>query len=315
MIASLAWRCVDLSLGEWIGEVNRNLCSAMAAGRFIGINAMLVDRKARRVQVCIAGLPAPKTSRQGIWKPIEAPGNPPLGISAAVEYRHLDLPLAAGRHWLVISDGILEEASDQGEFFEDVAFPEALERAGGQETPGGVIEILQRAWEDFGGENPDYRDDSTAIVVTDHTARPKSHFSFTCAPDTIAEGRRFIERWAKWCGFPEKEIGMIVLGCDEVLTNIVRHAYHCEVGDSDSEGGPARLDVEVRHGALVLRIEHIGKGLSDGEFESLAEKPDPTKQVGGLGLFVIREIFDEVHCFPGDPEEERRAAIELVKSF
>ena len=314
MIASLAWRCGELSLGDWISAVNQNLCSVMAAGRFIGINAMLVDRRTRRVQICIAGLPAPMTSRLGKWEPVAAPGNPPMGISAAVNYKHLDLPLAAGRHWLVFSDGILEETSAQGEFFEDAAFPEALSRAGGQQDSSGVIDLLQRAWEDFGGENPDYRDDATVIVVTDQSTRPKSHFAFTCAPETIGEGRRFIERWATWCGFDEKAIGMIVLGCDEVLTNIVRHAYHCEIGDG-GEGGPAGLDIEVRHGAMVLRVEHVGRGLSDEEFAEKALEPDPAKRIGGMGLFVIREVFDEVTCFPGDPDKDRRAVIELVKKF
>lgn len=315
LVASLAHRAAEIPLGDWVCEVNKGLCDVMTAGRFIGVSAMLLDRGKEQIQICAAGLPAPLMCRDGRWVETGAPGNPPLGIVCSMSFAQIDLPLSAAKHWLIFTDGILEEANAGGEFFEDVEFARSLERAADLQTAGEVIECLSGDWQAFCGSRPGYRDDATVIVATRHAGSPPEVFDFTCCPETINRGRRFIESWAQYAGFDDHDCGLIVLGCDEVMSNIVKHVFRPQ-GRAGTGVGPVRCRVAVRDGGLKIRIEHKGTGISDEDFaRHKKESPSPGERPGGLGLRVIDEVFDAVNCFAGNPERGEPASIELNKAL
>ncbi len=314
LIASLAFRALEHPLGEWLSLVNRGLCDVMTAGRFIGVGVMLANRRTRRMQVCVAGLPKPMVRLNGSWREVEAPANPPLGITCSLSYRHTELPLAYGRHWLLFSDGILEQANAEGEFFEDSAFACTLNEAGQLSSAAEVCDRLSENWRHFGGRRPDYRDDATVIVLTDTTERPPTTHQFTCCADTISEGRRFVENWAACAGFDEEDRGKIVMGCDEIMTNLVKHVFKPENGEALGSG-PVDCSIDLNERGLVVRIEHQGRGLSDEEFTACLRPPDPMTRVGGLGLFLVQQVFDDIRCFPGNPDQHENAAIELEKHW
>jgi anti-sigma regulatory factor (Ser/Thr protein kinase) len=152
-------------------------------------------------------------------------------------------------------------------------------------------------------------------VATRCGGSPAEAFDFTCCPETISRGRRFIESWAKHGGFDDHDRGLIVLGCDEVMSNIVKHVFRPETGRATGEG-PVRCRVRIEDGALKIRIEHGGTGISHEEFARHRDEiPTPGERPGGLGIHVIDEVFDSVHCFAGKPEKGEPAFVELSKTL
>ncbi len=302
LIASTAHLCVSMNLAEWMAALNQRLCGVMKAGRFIAINAMLVCPKTRRVHLCCAGLPGAQVYDGRAWKEIAAPGNAPLGIACSARYREHALPLSSGRHWMLFTDGILEVQNSAGEYFEDRAFAAALQKADGGDD---FLKHLVGQWRAF-AQGASYQDDATVLTITDHTPPPPARISLTCHPDTLRLVREFIETWAAWHGLRDEFTGLLVLGCDEVMSNICKYAY-C----STSTERPACCRIESDADEVHILIEHHGKGITNEEFQKLVVPPSTGQRIGGLGLHVISEIFDHTDF----RREEGRSVIELVKSL
>ena len=302
LIASTAHLCVSMSLAEWMKTLNQRLCGVMKAGRFIAINAMLVCPKIRRVWLCCAGLPGAQVFDGSVWKEVAAPGNAPLGISCAARYAEIALPFSTGRQWMLYTDGILEVQNSTGEYFEDAAFGAAMQHTNGGD---GFLNHLVEQWRTF-ASGASYQDDATVLTLTDHSTPPAGQIALTCHPDTLRLVREFIEAWSAYHGLDDEFTGLLVLGCDEVMSNICKYAY-C----SSSTQRAASCRIESAPGLVRILIEHFGSGITNEDFQKLVTPPSIDRRIGGLGLHVISEIFDRVDF----RREDYGSVIELVKSI
>lgn len=284
LITSIAHRASRFPLDEWVTEVNSRLCDVMSNGRFIACAFLLIDLKKRIVSVCLCGALPPKVLLGDHWEDVPIAPNPPLGISCALSYKAETFSLSASRSWMVLSDGILETQNEKGEYFEEGPFDEVMAQIAATNDPD-ILGTLTGAWKEF-SKTAIYQDDTTVLLFEDQFPRPAAQFEFTCSPDSISKGREFVEEWAKFCGMDEETTGMVVLGCDELLTNVSKHAY-CETGI-----GPVIIHASAELNGLEFRIEHSGSGIANDELPEVKEKTEPT--VGKMGMGVIHTIFDEV---------------------
>ncbi len=287
MIAAAAHQVAGVTLGEWVTRLNSRLCEVMQAGRFIAGTFLLVDQKRRRVDVCVCGCLSPKVLSQQKWLEIDGGTNPPLGISCAFNFVSIPVPLGIGSQWLVMTDGILETQNEAGAYFEDGPFQTVLNEIAHSPAPH-VLGSLKRAWKSF-SVGATYQDDATVLTFEDQTEPPSNAFFFTCRPEILKEARDFVEQWTAFAGMDDKSTGLVVLGCDEVFTNICQHAYE--------ECGPATCRVFLSTQGLNIVIEHQGKGI---ENEAIPEGDMPGPQIGGRGLFLIRDVFDQVDFSTGE---------------
>lgn len=302
LIASTAHLCVAMSLAEWMATLNKRLCDVMKAGRFIAINAMLICPKTRRVWLCCAGLPGAQVYDGVAWKEVAAPGNAPLGISCAARYEEAAMPFSTGRQWMLYTDGILEVQNRAGEYFEDKAFAAAMQHTQGG---SGFLQHLVERWRTF-ALGAAYQDDATVLTITDHSTPAPTEIALTCHPDTLRLVREFVETWSAHHGLCDEFTGLLVLGCDEVMSNICKYAY---CATSTERAATCRLESD--EGAVHIFIEHYGAGITNEDFQKLVSPPSIDCRIGGLGLHVISEIFDRVDF----RREEGRSVIELVKSL
>jgi len=126
----------------------------------------------------------------------------------------------------------------------------------------------------------------------------KEPHSLTVASDvanleTIAD---FVIKAAQEANLDEKDIFAIQMAVDEACTNIIEHAYADAPGD-------ICLTCQVKPGECVCTIRDRGRPFQPEN----VPPPDLTsdleeRSVGGLGLYFMRELMDEVH-FSFDPEE------------
>jgi serine/threonine-protein kinase RsbW len=82
----------------------------------------------------------------------------------------------------------------------------------------------------------------------------------------------------------------IQLAVDEIASNIVKYAY-------DASDGSRRIDVSlcVEADRLVLTLEDEGKAFNPLESEEPdTSLPPEDRPVGGLGIFLVRRLFDRV---------------------
>jgi anti-sigma regulatory factor (Ser/Thr protein kinase) len=112
-------------------------------------------------------------------------------------------------------------------------------------------------------------------------------------PETLCVVRGALSQLAETLGFSESECRAVVLGVDEALTNIIRHAY---AGQSEQpiEVWFHRIQVPS-HGANTEALEIVlldqGKKVDEAK---LCGRALEDVRPGGLGLHFIRETMDEV---------------------
>jgi anti-anti-sigma factor len=111
--------------------------------------------------------------------------------------------------------------------------------------------------------------------------------------ETIAD---FVTRAAKQAQLDEQDIFAIQLAVDEACTNVIEHAYADTSGD-------IFLTCEVVPGKCVITIRDQGRPfdpetIPPPDLEGNLEE----RRVGGLGLYFMRKLMDEVH-FSFDPEK------------
>jgi len=100
----------------------------------------------------------------------------------------------------------------------------------------------------------------------------------------------FICDEARAFGFDYKSIFQIQLAAEEVLINVVNYAYPGANGDIEIRISPQENK--------EFEVKVIDSGIA---FDPLAkEDPDITlpmeqRQIGGLGIFLVKKIMDDVH--------------------
>lgn len=113
------------------------------------------------------------------------------------------------------------------------------------------------------------------------------------------------ESVAREAGFTRSEAERIVLAVDEVVSNVIEHAY----GPGSAETFELRLG--TAGDALRIVIADYGQPF---DFEAASRKYDgqatPDQPVGGIGLFLVREVMDEVRYEPDTVDGNR---VTLVK--
>lgn len=105
-----------------------------------------------------------------------------------------------------------------------------------------------------------------------------------------------VTQWATKAGFDERALYEIQLAVDEACANVVDHAYQgADPGDIEVF---CRLDDQV----LTVRVRDWGKGFDlDTVEDPDLEAPLEERSLGGLGLFLVRQVMDSVQ-FTSDPE-------------
>lgn len=129
--------------------------------------------------------------------------------------------------------------------------------------------------------------------------------SVKSSTDNLSEVRAFIEMETGKCGFDEKAIREITLAVDEACTNVIKHAY------KNLPGGMIHIRLKFWKGRLEISITDFG-----GSFNpNLVPEPDlmenyRRKKSGGMGIFLMKKLMDEVSYFRLDGNRNR---VEMIK--
>ena len=107
--------------------------------------------------------------------------------------------------------------------------------------------------------------------------------------EAIEELRDFVESAAQHVGLSAENVFAFKLSVDEICTNIIQYGYQ------GREPGMLSLSFHVDEGAAWLVIRDDGKHFSPDQVKS----PDieagwEEREVGGLGIFFVKELMDNV---------------------
>ncbi len=116
---------------------------------------------------------------------------------------------------------------------------------------------------------------------------------------TISE---FVAENARRAGVPEEAIFEIQMATDEACTNSIEHAY-------EGQSGEVRVCCWVEGDDFVVRVTDFGRRFDPNNVPMPdTEAPLESRNVGGLGLFFMRQLSDHVE-FAFDPAQGNRTIL------
>jgi phosphoserine phosphatase RsbU/P len=299
-----ASRCTPESFTAWLAELNNVLYEAMHADdNAVALTALLFDTACRRVHAAAFAQHPPlfRDHVTGTWRELACPRQGFFGQRRLSTCNTVTIPLAAGSHWLVHSDGITE----------------AIATAGGQLARDGLMSLLEsHDWTNTVALNlivdtwrknlaSGARDDATLLLMEDRTTPPPREFAALCTAESIRAARTFFEQWGRFAGIPEDMLLTLLVGCDEVLTNVIKHAYGLE-----KPPGPLWCGTEISASLIRFIIRHHGAGIT--QEQAAAQADARSREEGGHGLALVRRVFSRVHF---SMDDERGSEIVLEKAL
>jgi serine/threonine-protein kinase RsbW len=114
--------------------------------------------------------------------------------------------------------------------------------------------------------------------------------------EQLAAIRIFVAQAAKDLGADEDEMFACELSIDEAASNAYEHAY-------DTRGGAVQIELWREGDEIVLSLLNWGTAFEPGKVPepNLSNKLEE-RTIGGLGLFLIRQMMDDV-SFHFDPSD------------
>lgn len=111
----------------------------------------------------------------------------------------------------------------------------------------------------------------------------------TASTQNLSAIRSFVSSHAEEEGFSAQKVADIQLAVDEAYTNIIKHAYK---NDSNQE---VIINLEFDDEKMVVTLTDHGIGFDVEKYK----KPNLKKQIerkkrGGMGVYLIRKLMDEV---------------------
>jgi len=108
--------------------------------------------------------------------------------------------------------------------------------------------------------------------------------------DNLPAWLEAISSEARRIGFDEKRIREIELALEEALVNVVHYAY-------DEPGGMVRISsfIDETHSFWCIQIIDEGKAFDiESAGQPDLDAPLAERQIGGLGIYLIRKLMDDV---------------------
>ncbi len=113
--------------------------------------------------------------------------------------------------------------------------------------------------------------------------------SVEASTSQLATVRDFVAEHAESLGLSEKEIGNIRLAVDEAYTNIIKHAY------KNIPSKPVKIELGSDSSQLWISIKDEGESFDPASYsEPDLKQRIKNKQRGGMGVYLIRKLMDNV---------------------
>jgi serine/threonine-protein kinase RsbW len=128
---------------------------------------------------------------------------------------------------------------------------------------------------------------------------------FAAKFEYLDEIREYVGEIARKGGFGEKDVYNIQLATDEAASNIIEHAY------DGVKNGVLDLSCGMEGDAIKITLTDYGEPYDPSIIPIPDIKADLSeRKIGGLGIFLMRKLMDEVHY---EPRSDKSNVLSMIK--
>ncbi len=266
-------RIVSL-MNDSMADVNEN---NMFVTFFLGV----LDLTTGQMRYCNAGHNAPVMLTDTKWL-LPVVSNLPIGVLKGFEFEGQETVMNDDDAIFLYTDGLSEAENSQHELFGEKRIYDVL---GTRRSSADHMEAIKEAVSEFVGDAPQ-SDDLTMLFI--HYFR-RRHLTLENDIKEIARLAEFLDQIGNDRSLDQGLVSSLNLALEEAATNVIMYAYPKETAGA--------LDIDA-----VLGKDFLEFTLTDGgvPFDpTAAPEADITlgveeRGIGGLGIFLVRNIMDSV---------------------
>ncbi|MBR2869137.1 MAG: SpoIIE family protein phosphatase [Clostridia bacterium] len=280
-----------MSVEDVFTNANEKLCEGNDAGMFVTAWMGLLNTKTGLVTFANAGHNPPLIKRaDGSFSYLKTRPGFVLAGMEGIRYRKNEYQLEKGDIIYLYTDGVTEAMNTENELYGEKRLLEVLNK----NSECGTQKICHEVKADvdlFVGEASRF-DDITMLCLKFNGEKSASMKEITVAAtvENIQTVTDFINEQLEAFGCPMKAKTQIDIAVDEIFGNIAHYAYTTETGD-------VTVSIENGDNPQAADITFIDSGVPYNPL--IQAEPDITlsadkRQVGGLGIFIAKNIMDEI---------------------
>jgi len=217
---------------------------------------------------------------------------PMIGVREGVKYEQAEVQLGVDDKLVLYTDGVTEAFNPDGQVFGEERLPEMLGRSGNLGTKY-LVDAVVREVDEFSG-NAEQSDDITVFCLRyvaweerDDSARVELHLTNEMAE--IERALKALREFSDRYDLPpdvRNDVGVVL---DDLLNNIINYAFE----DQDDHLIEVTLAADKQRFIVTVSDDGV-------EFDPfLRTEPDiesdiEDRQVGGLGIHLIRNLMDDL---------------------
>ena len=218
-----------------------------------------------------------------------------LGFLPDYQFKQSELTLKKGDLIYVYTDGVTEAMNTKGKMYTAPRLEEFLNTLPENLSPEDLIEKVKEDVNDFCAGVEDASDDMTMLAIRYNGSESENKKSMPslfidATVDNLSAVMTYISDSLDYCNCSAKDKQRVQLAVEEIYINIANYAYQ-------PDKGKAQIDCEITKNPKSVAITLIDKGKPYNPFS----KDDPDinagisdRSVGGLGVFVVKKIMDDV---------------------
>jgi phosphoserine phosphatase RsbU/P len=274
-----------------LSRLNREICRDNESCMFVTIFCCVVDARTGQVEYTNGAHNLPYVLSDGAVMALPKTGGIALGVTEAADFHAGQLLLKPGDQLILYTDGVTEAMDKDDQLFSERRLETALQGMNGlssKEVIAKVVKEVQR----FSTGAPQ-SDDITMLVLG--YVGPKETAEGTLSVllrNDLSEFQRLnqiVTEFAERHGLASELVFRVTLVLEEIVTNVI--LYGCEDGLEHEIS--VRLSWEDPY--IKLEVEDDGRPFNPLEAPPPdTGKPLAERQVGGLGIHLVREMMDEL---------------------
>jgi serine phosphatase RsbU (regulator of sigma subunit)/anti-sigma regulatory factor (Ser/Thr protein kinase) len=303
------------SPGQVLARVNNLLCPEIPAKMFVTCLYAIFDPVTGHFWFANAGhnLPGQRTA-QGVIE-LRARGMP-LGLLPDMVYEEAETTLAPGDSILLYSDGLVEAHNNQREMF---GFPRLRRLLAEHANDTNLIDWLKSELTTFTGADWVQEDDVTLVMLErlplletakqqPTTLRILAEFQVQSQPGNERQAMEQVAALVtREMTLPTARLERLKTAVAEATMNAMEHGNHFQAS--------LPVEIKVLHGdhRLVIQITDHGGGklIPAGEAPDLVAKLEGRQSPRGWGLFLIKNMVDDLHV----SSDDQHHTLELVMNL
>ena len=272
-----------------VTSMNNSMSESNERSMFVTFFCGVLDLSAGKLRYCNAGHNPPMILTDAIRVlPVEP--NLPIGIMKGVDFIEQETPFLYDDALFLYTDGLSEAENATQEQFGEERIEKALH---GRKRSADHLENIKQQVSKFVCEAPQ-SDDLTMLFIhyLAHVvpAQQECHLELHNDIKQISLLAEFIETIAEEKQLDETLAMNLNLALEEAVTNVILYAY------PKGTDGLVDIDAILKENSLEFIITDSGVPFDP----TAAPEADVTlsadeRPIGGLGIFMVRKLMDEVH--------------------